>query len=100
MTEPKLTITPVIPIPAFMAGEVQSKLAYVDEKIERASVQPDGSMIHVILKSPVGEVESEKITLKVQDVVTVMVKGVIQPKAQILENHPGSAGARQSRSHA
>ncbi len=87
MTEPELTIQPIIPIPAFMAGEVQSKLAYVDEKILRASVLPDGSMIQVILKTPVEEAKSEKIIQKVQDVVKVMVKGVIQPKAQILENH-------------
>jgi seryl-tRNA synthetase len=87
MTDPELIIQPAIPIPAFMAGEVQSKLAYVDEKIQSASVLPDGSQIKLILKTPVEEKESETIIRKVQDVVTLMVKGVIQPRTQILESH-------------
>jgi len=86
MTDTTLIIVPAIPIPAFMAGEVQSKLAYVDENIDCARVEPDGSKIQITLKPSAGEENTERITAKVQDVVTLMVKGVIQPRVQILES--------------
>jgi seryl-tRNA synthetase len=86
MTEPSLIITPAIPIPEFMVGEVQSKLAYVDETIERALVRPDGMSIEIMLKEPVTAQKSDDITEKVQDVITMMVKGVIKPRTQILES--------------
>jgi seryl-tRNA synthetase len=87
MTEQYLTIVPAIPIPAFMTGEVQSKLAYIDEAIESGSVKPDGSTIEIILKPTYKNPDSEKIISKVQEVVTMMVKGVIQPRTQVLENY-------------
>jgi seryl-tRNA synthetase len=87
MTETNLIITPAIPIPAFMASEVQSKLAYVDENIESARVQPDGSSLEITLKSTARDVNKDRIIAKVQDVITLMVKGVIQPRTQILENY-------------
>jgi len=86
MSDQNLKITPAIPIPAFMVGEVQSKLAYVDESIEKASVSPDGKQIDIKLKSSVIDPKIDVITAKVQEVVTVMVKGVIQPRTQVLES--------------
>ncbi len=86
MTDPHLQITPSIPIPAFLVGEVQSKLAYVDENIEKAIIQPDGMSIDIKLKSAIDNTKMNEITTRVQDVVTLMVKGVIQPRTQILEN--------------
>jgi seryl-tRNA synthetase len=87
MPDPVLSITPDSPIPAFIAGEVQSKLAYVDEQIESAMVDPDGSKITIHLKPTTADADHERIIARVQDVVTLMVKGVIQPKIQILENY-------------
>jgi seryl-tRNA synthetase len=86
MPDQILKITPAIPIPAFMVGEVQSKLAYVDESIEKAIVQPDGMLIDIKLKSSIAASKTDEITARVQEVVTLMVKGVIQPRTQVLEN--------------
>jgi seryl-tRNA synthetase len=86
MPDSNLSITPAIPIPAFMVGEVQSKLAYVDESIEKAIVQLDGKLIDIKLKSSVQNPNTYEITAKVQEVVTLMVKGVIQPRTQVLES--------------
>jgi seryl-tRNA synthetase len=87
MPDPNLKITPAIPIPAFMVGEVQSKLAYVDESIEKAIVQVDGNLIDIKLKSSVKNPNTDEITAKVQEVITLMVKGVIQPRTQVLESY-------------
>jgi seryl-tRNA synthetase len=87
MPDPNLKITPAIPIPAFMVGEVQSKLAYVDESIEKAIVQVDGNLIDIKLKSSVKNPNTDEISAKVQEVITLMVKGVIQPRTQVLESY-------------
>ncbi|MBN2677652.1 MAG: hypothetical protein JXR32_06255 [Anaerolineaceae bacterium] len=87
MTDLVLEITPGIPIPSFMTGEVQSKLAYVDEQIVSAKVAPDGSQIIIYLKPTAVEDDQARIIARVQDVVALMVKGVIQPKVQILEDY-------------
>ena len=37
----ELSFAPLVPIPAFLTGEIQSKLAYVDEQILAAQVKED-----------------------------------------------------------
>ena len=81
-----LKITPEVPIPAHLAGQVQSKLAYVDEAIAAASVAEDGSQITLTLR---GESDTERLTAKVQQVVVEMAKGAMAPKVEVLEDHLG-----------
>ena len=78
-----LNITPEVPIPAHLAGQVQSKLAYVDEAIAAASVAEDGSQITLTLR---GESDAERLTAKVQQVVLEMAKGAMAPKVEVLED--------------
>jgi seryl-tRNA synthetase len=80
---PKLHITPAITIPAHLVGQVQSKLAYVDESIAAASISADGSAIELQLRgdAPTG------LEDKVQRVVSDMAKGATRPKVEILEDH-------------
>ncbi len=87
-----IEFTPNIPIPDYLVGEIQSKLAYVDERISSAQVSSD--KISLNLKPPVtGEPilltkESRtELEEKVQRVVTSMAKGAIKPKVQLLEEH-------------
>jgi len=79
-----LKITPAATIPEHLAGEVQSKLAYVDEAILRARVAGDG--ITLELREPVEGQKRSELEDKVQRVVTMMVQGAFRPKVQILED--------------
>ena len=81
-----LEIVPSLPIPAHLVGEVQSKLAYVDEIIARGEVASSGDRITLYLHSPLG-VKQGELEEKVQRVVLSMVKGAIRPKVQVLEDH-------------
>jgi seryl-tRNA synthetase len=82
----QLLIIPALIIPDHLVGEVQSKMAYVDEEILRAQVSPQGNQITLELRSPVEGVRQVALEEKVQRVVTSMVQGAFKPKVQILEN--------------
>jgi len=80
----QLKITPAAAIPKHLTGEVQSKLAYVDEAILRARVAADGIMLE--LREPVEGPRRSELEEKVQRVVSMMVQGAFRSKAQVLED--------------
>lgn len=83
-------IVPALPIPGYLVGEVQSKLAYVDQAIARAQVVPAGDRIVLHLYAAgAGSEEGRLAELeeKVQRVVLSMVQGAFRPKVQVLEDH-------------
>jgi seryl-tRNA synthetase len=84
---PNLEIVPALAIPEHLAGEVQSKLAYVDEAISQAQVDPGGARILIQLHQEINDHQRESLEEKVQRVVASMVKGAFKPKVQILEDH-------------
>ncbi len=83
---PSLRITPALTIPDHLVGEVQSKLAYVDETIRRGSVSAAGDRIELELSASLDEARRAALEEKVQRVVTSMVKGAFKPKVQVLED--------------
>jgi len=87
MATSDLTLTPAVNIPDHLVGEVQSKLAYVDEAIVSATVADSGDQISLHLLQPEGADRQAELTEKVQRVVTTMVKGSFKPKVQVLEDH-------------
>ncbi|PWH13341.1 MAG: hypothetical protein DDG59_14395 [Anaerolineae bacterium] len=78
---------PAVMIPAHLIGEVQSKLAYVDERIACAQISPAGEQITLELKHAVSDAEKSQIEEKVQRVVVSMAQGAIRPKVQVLEDY-------------
>lgn len=86
-TSTHLQFSPLTPIPDHLIGEVQSKLAYVDERIASAAISADGASIHLELKTALSPAEQEHIESKVQKVVTSMAQGAVRPKVQVLEDH-------------
>lgn len=87
MSTRKIEIHPVISIPGHLVKEVQSKFAYVDEQITEAQVSPEGNLIVLELRDSVNDEIKTALEEKIQRVVTSMVKGAIQPKIEILEDH-------------
>jgi seryl-tRNA synthetase len=79
-----IEIIPSLTIPDHLCGEVQSKLAYVDETIRTARVSPSGDCITLELGEQVDRAALEE---KVQRVVVTMVKGAIRPRVQVLEDY-------------
>lgn len=79
----QLSITPSIPIPAHLVGQVQAKLAYVDEAIASASIAADGSRIDLQLRAPA----PADLEAKIQSVVQDMATGASKPKVEVLEDH-------------
>jgi hypothetical protein len=86
-----LNLQPILPIPSHLTGEIQSKLAYVDEGIARAVVPASGDQITLYLHQAESPARLAELEEKVQRVLVSMVKGAIQPKVQILEDHLGRA---------
>ena len=84
---PEIEFTPTVTIPAHLVGEVQAKLAYVDEWIVQAKVAPTGERITLDLSQEADNNRKNEIEKKIQRVVTSMVKGAIKPKIQVLEDY-------------
>ena len=82
-----LSLAPSLPIPEHLIGEVQSRLAYVDEWITAARVGAGGDEIRLHLRQPADQARREALEEKVQRVVESMVKGAFKPKVQILEDY-------------
>ncbi|MCX8062248.1 MAG: hypothetical protein N3D16_06670 [Anaerolineales bacterium] len=82
-----LQFAPAAAIPVHLIGEVQSKLAYVDERIAKAQISPAGDQISLELKRAVPTAEQAVIEEKVQRVVVSMAQGAIRPKVQVLEDY-------------
>lgn len=82
-----ITITPKKPIPGYMIGEVESKLAYVDELITAANISQNGDLIHLKIHLEIDQVKKIEIESKVLQVVNKMTTGSVKPKVVILEDH-------------
>ncbi len=97
-----LEFEPVVSIPEYLTGEIQSKLAYADERIIKAQVSQNQISLTICALPRAGatsETEEDshltpterqaELVDKVQRVVLSMAKGAIRPKVQILEDHLG-----------
>ena len=62
----EIKITPSYSIPAFLIGEVQAKLAYVDEDIQHAEVSQAGDQIVLTLRQRADERRQAELNEKVQ----------------------------------
>jgi seryl-tRNA synthetase len=80
-------LSPIQVIPSHLVGEVQSKLAYVDEAIAQATIPSSGERIELRLRYPLSPDQLIALDEKVQRVVGSMVKGAIHPKVQVLEDY-------------
>ena len=87
MSKHTIEIVPAIPIPAHLVKEIQSKFAYVDERIVNAVVSDTGDQIILQIDQPANQEVKAAIEEKVQRVVTTMAKGAIQPKVEIIEDY-------------
>ena len=83
----RLEITPEVTIPVHLHGQVEAKLAYVDESIAGAAISTEGDRIELDLRTTPDEDAQLKLEEKVQRVVQEMAKGAVQPKVEILEDH-------------
>jgi seryl-tRNA synthetase len=79
-----IEFAPAAPIPDYLTGEIQSKLAYVDERIQRASVSAERIELEL---APWDESQDRReLEEKVQRVILSMAKGAFKPKLQVLED--------------
>ena len=86
MAHDRLEIQPVLEIPAHMVGQIQSKLAYVDEAISGAQVSEGKGSIVLTLREPADSARAAEIEEKVQRMVGEMAKGSFKPKVEVLED--------------
>jgi seryl-tRNA synthetase len=79
-----IEFAPVTSIPDYLTGEIQSKLAYVDERIQWARVSTDNIELEL---APWDESQDRlELEEKVQRVILSMAKGAFKPKVQVLED--------------
>ncbi len=86
MPEHSIHIKPQVQIPAHLVGQIQSKLAYVDESITRANITGDGRDIELRLRNSADQADLVDLEARVQSVVAEMAKGAVQPKVEVLED--------------
>ncbi|MCW5875548.1 MAG: hypothetical protein KIS85_01580 [Anaerolineales bacterium] len=75
------------PIPAHLIGQVQSRLAYVDEAIQTAAISEDGGTVRLELAGGLDAAALAALEAKVLQVVEEMAKGALPPKVEVLEDH-------------
>jgi len=75
-----------VEIPDHLIGQVQAKLAYVDEAIGGAKISADGLTITLELREAAAPGLIKKIEDKVQHVVREMAEGAMKPKVEVLED--------------
>jgi hypothetical protein len=89
----ELNFIPTVPIPDYLTGEIQSKLAYVDEQILAARVRSDQITLKVAgatgleTERRLTPARQQELIEKVQRVVVSMAKGAFKPKVQVLEDY-------------
>jgi hypothetical protein len=84
---PALAFAPAVTIPDYLCGEIQSKLAYVDEAIRQTQVTPERIELRLHGEGEPSAERRRELEEKVQRVVLSMAKGAFKPKIQVLEDH-------------
>ena len=87
MPENTLQFPSPAPIPEHLIGEVRAKLAYLDEAITSAEIDPDGEQIVLRLNQTLTSEHSAQIQEKTARVVQAMARGAFKPKQQVLEDY-------------
>lgn len=73
-------------VPEFLVGDLQARLAYIDEDIAAVAVAADGRSLRLGLRrSPDAERQAE-IEAKIDRVVQAMVPGAVKPREKVLED--------------
>lgn len=81
-----LTFIPSQVIPAHLIGEIQSKLAYADERIRTARVAADGVAITLDVDGDPDDAARAELNDKVERIIALMIR-TPKPKIEILEDH-------------
>jgi seryl-tRNA synthetase len=73
-------------VPDYLTGELQSRLAYVDERLEGARVAPDGHRVALIFRRLPDPAGLREVEAKVLRVLEAMVHGAVRPREKVLED--------------
>lgn len=78
------------PIPDFLVGDVQAKLAYLDTRVSAASVNAAGDTITMELASEIDQDGMAELEAIVRELVATMTEDAFEPEMKILERREGS----------
>lgn len=73
-------------VPEYLTGDLQSRLAYLDERLERASVAPEGDRVVLSFGSLPDSAQIQAVEAKVRRVIEAMVRGAVRPREKVLED--------------
>ncbi len=73
-------------VPAFLIGDLQSRLAYVDEDIAGVTVAADGGSIRLNLRRAPDAERRQAIEAKIGRVLKAMIPGAVKPREKVLED--------------
>lgn len=74
-------------VPEFLSSDLISKLAYIDERIAKGTLNTERDVVILTLRENASTSAKEKITEKVLRMATAFVREAFQPKVQLLEDH-------------
>ncbi len=73
-------------VPDYLTGELQSRLAYVDERLEGAHVAPEGDRVALAFRRLPDPAGLREVEAKVLRVIEAMVRGAVRPREKVLED--------------
>ncbi len=73
-------------VPAFLIGDLQSRLAYIDEDIAGVVVAADGASVQLSLRRAPDADRQAEIQTKIERVLQAMVPGAVKPREKVLED--------------
>jgi hypothetical protein len=90
-TATEVTIPCPTPIPDFLTGEFASKLAYLDEQVLGAKVNPGGESVLLRLRRAASAADSERLRDKLTRAAAVMLEHARPFESKVLEDECASA---------
>ncbi len=76
-------------VPPFLSSDVQAKLAYLDQRVQRATLSPDGGSVQIDLASAADDTSLEVLRKRVAALVRDMIEDAFEPDFKVLEQHSG-----------
>jgi seryl-tRNA synthetase len=86
MHEHRVWLKEGLQVPDFLIGDLQSRLAYVDEDFAGVAVAPDGKSIRLMLRRVPDAGRQAQIESRIERVIQAMVPGAVRPRQKVLED--------------
>jgi seryl-tRNA synthetase len=87
---PTIILTLDDAVPAFLISDVQSKLAYLDQRLVAANLLEDGKTFEISPATPLDGEVIDELRARIQLMVVTMTEDAFEPELKVLDEHNGT----------